>query len=135
MEKIVQVYKAMSEEMRLRLLMLLTYGELCVCDLMAIFGEPQSKVSRHLAYLKHSGLVKSKRVGVWMHYSLQAPLDEVSGAQLGFIKEKLSGLPLFKEDMDRMEEVKKQKLCKSEGEAISVGKRGAAPVKKVGNPK
>ncbi len=111
MEKIVQIYKAMSEEMRLRTLMLLTHGELCVCDLMAIFDEPQSKVSRHLAYLKHSGLVRSRRVGVWMHYALKEPLDEIAQAQLDFMKKRLSHQPLFVEDFKKMEEVKKQKLC------------------------
>lgn len=63
MEKIAQMYKALSEEIRLRIILLLTKDELCVCDLMEIFQVTQSKISRHLAYLKHSGLVKSRRVG------------------------------------------------------------------------
>ena len=59
MDQVVQIYKALSEEMRIRIMMLLTHGELCVCDLMAIFDEPQSKISRHLAYLKNSGKAKA----------------------------------------------------------------------------
>jgi ArsR family transcriptional regulator len=122
MEQVVQVFRALSEEMRLRILMLLTHGELCVCDLMNIFEETQSKVSRHVAYLKHSGLVKGKRVGVWMHYSLKDPLDEISGAQLTFIKENLGHLPWFTEDLERLEEVKKQKLCEAEASGTSVSR-------------
>ena len=82
MKQLAQMYKALSEDMRLRVVMLLTHGEICVCDLMAIFGESQSKVSRHLSYLKHSGLVRSRRAGTWMHYSLKEPLDNTIGAQI-----------------------------------------------------
>jgi ArsR family transcriptional regulator len=112
-EQVVEIFKALSEEMRLRIMMLLTDGELCVCDLMAIFEEPQSKVSRHLAYLKHAGLIGSKRVGVWMHYFLKDPMDELAAAQLAFMNERLAHLPRFKEDADRMTELKKQKTCET----------------------
>ena len=111
MEQLAQMYKALSEEMRLRIIMLLTHGELCVCDLMAIFDESQSKVSRHLAYLKHSGLVKSKRVGTWMHYSLREPLNGAADAQLTFMKQQFTELPIFLEDEQKLEDIKKQKLC------------------------
>jgi ArsR family transcriptional regulator, arsenate/arsenite/antimonite-responsive transcriptional repressor len=113
MEQTVQLYKALSEEMRLRILMLLTHGELCVCDLMAIFEEPQSKISRHLAYLKSSGLVSGKRVGTWMHYSIRESLDEVAKAQLDFMRSHLSDLGWSREDEKKMEKVKEQKLCET----------------------
>jgi len=107
MEQLAQMYKALSEEMRLRIIMLLTEGELCVCDLMAIFGETQSKVSRHLAYLKHSGFLKSRRVGTWMHYSLKENLDSKIDAQITFMKQQFSQTPVFIEDKQRLEETKK----------------------------
>jgi len=71
MEQVVQFFKVLSDEIRLRIVMLLTYGELWVCDLTEILGEPRSKISRHLAYLKHSGITESRGVGVWMHYRLK----------------------------------------------------------------
>jgi ArsR family transcriptional regulator, arsenate/arsenite/antimonite-responsive transcriptional repressor len=111
MEQLVQMYKALSEDMRLRIMMLLIQGELCVCDLMTIFEQPQSKVSRHLAYLKHSGLIQGKRVGTWMHYSIKEPLDITIDAQLAFMKQQFGRLPVFLEDIRRLEDVKKQKLC------------------------
>jgi ArsR family transcriptional regulator len=113
MEQITQMFRSLSEEMRLRIIMLLIHGELCVCDLMAVLDEPQSKVSRHLAYLKHSGLLSSKRVGVWMHYSLKEPLDKISQAQLNFMKKQLAHQPLFEEDFKKMEKAKKQKKCEN----------------------
>jgi ArsR family transcriptional regulator, arsenate/arsenite/antimonite-responsive transcriptional repressor len=48
MAQLAQLYKALSEEMRLRIMMLLLQGELCVCDIQAVLEEPQSKVSRPL---------------------------------------------------------------------------------------
>jgi ArsR family transcriptional regulator, arsenate/arsenite/antimonite-responsive transcriptional repressor len=110
MEKLVQYFRALSEEMRLRIVMLLTHGELCVCDIMDILNEPQSKVSRHLSYLKNSGLISAKRVGVWMHYTLSHQKDANLGAQLEFMRQRLSGMPAFTADIAKMDLLKEQKL-------------------------
>jgi ArsR family transcriptional regulator len=113
MEQLVQFFKALSDETRLRIMMLLTQGELCVCDLMFVLDEPQSKVSRHLAYLKHSGLTNSKRAGVWMHYRLKEPADDAHKVQIDFLKQKLSQLPQFRMDREELLELKKQGGCKA----------------------
>ncbi|MGQ9509467.1 MAG: ArsR/SmtB family transcription factor [Thermodesulfobacteriota bacterium] len=113
MEQIVQFFKALSDKTRLRILMLLTTGELCVCDLMEVLGEPQSKVSRHLAYLKHSGITENKRIGVWMHYSLKEPADDVLRAQIEFLKEQFPCLTQFRTDREKLLELKKQGGCKA----------------------
>jgi ArsR family transcriptional regulator, arsenate/arsenite/antimonite-responsive transcriptional repressor len=97
--------------MRLRILILLTKSELCVCDIMAVLGEPQSKVSRHLAYLKHSGLIQGRRVGTWMHYCLKDPLDGFMKAHLELLERQVTGLPWARADAEKMVQVKKQKLC------------------------
>jgi ArsR family transcriptional regulator, arsenate/arsenite/antimonite-responsive transcriptional repressor len=110
-ENITQIYRALSEEMRLRILMLLTQGELCVCDIMAVLEEPQSKVSRHLAYLKNSGFIQGRRVGTWMHYFVRDPLDELVSAHLEFLKKEMSHLGWARADVEKMREVKAQKLC------------------------
>lgn len=70
MKKTAQLFKALSDETRLRILALLAQGELCVCDLMATLELPQSTVSRHLAYLRNNDLVEDRRRGVWMYYRL-----------------------------------------------------------------
>ena len=111
MERLARMYKALSEEMRLRIIMLLTHGELCVCELMEIFNEGQSKVSRHLTYLKHSGMVQSRRVGTWMHYSIKEHLAPEIETQLAFMRAQFAGLPVFSEDSRKLKEVMKQKLC------------------------
>jgi ArsR family transcriptional regulator len=113
MEQLVQFFKALSDETRLRIMMLLTEGELCVCDLMFVLDEPQSKVSRHLAYLKHSGLTNSKRAGVWMHYCLKEPADDVHRAQVDFLKRQSSRLLQSRMDRGKLSELKKQGGCKA----------------------
>ena len=66
-----QIFKALADPIRLRIILLLqAEGELCVCDLMAVLNLPQSTVSRHLAYLKRSCWVDSRRQGLWMYYQL-----------------------------------------------------------------
>src|SRR5579862_4007016 len=74
--KIHLMFRAFADETRLRILHILTRGELCVCDLMHVLNLPQSKVSRHLGYLKKSGLVSNRRNGLWKYYSLTKPVGK-----------------------------------------------------------
>ncbi|MHB8168372.1 MAG: ArsR/SmtB family transcription factor [Thermoleophilia bacterium] len=93
MKQATQTFKALSDETRLRILGLLLQGELCVCYLVVVLNLPQSTISRHLSYLKNSGLVEDRREGVWMHYQLKksaqtdlANLLNVTVVQLSQIK-------------------------------------------------
>jgi ArsR family transcriptional regulator len=65
-----EVFRAMADETRLRILNLLSHGEMCVSDLDAILDAGQSKVSRHLDYLKKTALVTSRRSGTMIFYRL-----------------------------------------------------------------
>ncbi|MBK9154933.1 MAG: metalloregulator ArsR/SmtB family transcription factor [Chloracidobacterium sp.] len=69
-------YMALADRTRLRLLNLMRDGEVCVCFFTEVLGESQPKISRHLAYLRNSELVRSRRDGKWMHYSIVEPADE-----------------------------------------------------------
>jgi len=66
-----QVFKALSDKCRLRLMRLLavTDQQICVCELMDSVELPQYHVSRHLTILKNAGLVTSERRGTWIYYS------------------------------------------------------------------
>jgi ArsR family transcriptional regulator len=65
-----EVLKAAADPTRLRLLNLLRLGSICVCDLQAVLRIPQPTVSRHLAALRHAGLVSDVRKGMRIVYSL-----------------------------------------------------------------
>ena len=70
MDNDVEIFKACADKTRLRILILLGEGQLCVCEIVDVLGMPQGKVSRHLAVLRRAGLVDDERRGTWIHYSL-----------------------------------------------------------------
>jgi ArsR family transcriptional regulator, arsenate/arsenite/antimonite-responsive transcriptional repressor len=69
-------FQALGDRTRLRLLNLMGEQEMCVCYFVEVLGQPQPKISRHLAYLRNAGLVVSRRDGKWMHYRLVTPQHE-----------------------------------------------------------
>ena len=73
MKETVKVFKALADPARLRILMLLRQGELCVCQLMPVLKLHQSHVSWHLSVLKRAGLITDRRDGRWVYYSLCCP--------------------------------------------------------------
>ncbi len=98
MKTTVQLFKALADETRLRILALLSGGEMCVCDLMAILDLPQSTVSRHLAYLRTSGLVCDRREGVWMYYRLNRVAEGMQQDLLDLLARRLPEQPRIAAD-------------------------------------
>jgi ArsR family transcriptional regulator len=80
-----QVFKAVADQTRLRILALLADGEVCVCDIQAALGVPQPRVSRHLAYLRRMGLVVDRKEGLWVYYRLADADDPVVRMLLGAV--------------------------------------------------
>jgi ArsR family transcriptional regulator len=70
MTELVAIFKALSDETRLRIVKLLEKGELCVCDIVAALDMVQPKVSFHLSTLREAGFIKDRKQGRWIHYSL-----------------------------------------------------------------
>ncbi|MEN6573554.1 ArsR/SmtB family transcription factor [Methanobacterium aggregans] len=64
------VFKAISDPTRLKILHLLAEGELCVCEIIYVLEKPQSTISHHLNILKNAGFIKWRKEGVWIHYRL-----------------------------------------------------------------
>ncbi|ACS80260.1 MULTISPECIES: ArsR/SmtB family transcription factor [Maridesulfovibrio] len=102
MEKIAECLKALSDPTRLRVIRLLERGELCVCDLMEGLDLPQSKVSRHMSFLKNSGWVTGVRRGKWVYYSLAEPEDSIQRRVLEVLREGLQQVPQAEEDYKRL---------------------------------
>lgn len=70
MNELINIFKALSDDTRLRILKLLEAGELCVCDIVAALGIIQPKISFHLRILKKAKLLKDRKDGKWIRYSL-----------------------------------------------------------------
>jgi ArsR family transcriptional regulator len=77
-----RLFAALADRTRLRLLNLMNGREVCVCYFVEILKQSQPKVSRHLAYLRRAGIVRARREGKWMHYSIERPADRAAAAIL-----------------------------------------------------
>lgn len=100
--KLVQIYQCLCDPTRLRILNLLGGGELCVCHIQEILGEPQVKVSKHLAYLRSRGLVASRRQANWMIYRLPARPPAELAANLACLQDCSREDPVFRADLGRL---------------------------------
>ncbi len=81
---VLAVFQALADEKRLRIIDVLRGGEHCVCDLQGSLDLGQSLLSHHLRVLREAGLVRARREGRWVHYSLA---DEVLGAAEAWLRE------------------------------------------------
>ena len=111
MWQLVGLYRALADETRLRILSILRLQELCVCDLMAALGLTQSRVSRHLAYLKNSGWVTDRQQGLWMFYSLAAPINPVHRKLTESVMEMSKTMPACRRDARRLKSLLAQGAC------------------------
>ena len=106
------VLKALADATRLRLLGLLIAGEVCVCDLHDSLRLPQSKVSRHLAYLRKAGLVDTRREGLWVYYRLADAPDPIVRTIRDAVTHTLGHLEAPMKDRKRLE--KRTGCCAAE---------------------
>ena len=94
------LFAALADRTRLRLLHLLSLGEICVCYFVAILDETQPKISRHLAYLRRTGLAQARRDGKWMHYSLAEPPNPRVARLLDALLAELREDPAYRRDAE-----------------------------------
>lgn len=97
-----QLFTALADPTRLRLLNLMSGREVCVCYFVEILNQGQPKISRHLAYLRNAGIVSARREGKWMHYSIQRPYDVAANSILDTVLAKLAEKPEMQADLARL---------------------------------
>jgi ArsR family transcriptional regulator, arsenate/arsenite/antimonite-responsive transcriptional repressor len=97
------LFKALADATRLRILGLLLTGEVCVCNIHESLKIPQSKASRHLAYLRRSGLVETRRDGLWIHYRLGKLGDPVLAAIGDAVRHALTHIEVVHRDAERLQ--------------------------------
>ncbi len=105
LDGILNVFRAIGEETRLRIMALLLRGELTVSEITQILGQSQPRVSRHLKILTDAGLVDKFREGSWMFYRVIAPTPEATEAVLGAVRAlNQAGDRVIARDGDRFEQ-------------------------------
>jgi len=104
MRDIVEVLKALSDETRLRILILVAQEEFCVCEVMQILGMGQSRISRHLNILRDAGLVEVRRQGTWMFYrSAEGESSEHHMRMVELLRDWVAGNDLVGNDLAKLE--------------------------------
>jgi len=106
MKDILRITKALADENRLRMVMALRGGELCVCQITELMGLAVSTVSKHLSILYQAGLVRARKEGRWMYYSLpgkEAPAAAREAA--GWVRRSLGDSERISEDAKRLKKV------------------------------
>ncbi|MFW6286743.1 MAG: ArsR/SmtB family transcription factor [Candidatus Sumerlaeota bacterium] len=117
MLKEAELFKALSDPTRLRLVTLLAIeGETCVCDLAAALDEPDYKISRHLGILRSGGLVEARREGAWMHYRLAEKRNDLEKCLVGCLRDCLAGHPDVRGDLERLESAQSAKGAECDGQ-------------------
>jgi ArsR family transcriptional regulator, arsenate/arsenite/antimonite-responsive transcriptional repressor len=101
--RLIEIYRCLCDETRLRILHLLQRQPLCVCHLQQALQLPQVAVSKHLAFLRRNGLVAASRHEQWMIYRLPARRPRELDLQLQCLQDCLQTHPVFQKDRQRLE--------------------------------
>ena len=111
MKELEQYFKALGDTNRLRILNLLLHGELCVCDIQYVLEATQPNVSRHLAYLKNSGLVLDRRDGYRIFYRLADPKQGMKKRLFEFLQDAYKNEEQLQADKKRLKEAIEAGSC------------------------
>jgi ArsR family transcriptional regulator len=107
--------KALSDSNRVRALMALRFGELCVCQVIELLNLAPSTVSKHMSILKHAKLVKSRKSGRWIYYRLATDGPEAIRKLIRLTIDSLAGSTVIKEDDHKLDFLKNcdlEELCR-----------------------
>ncbi len=113
MKKIVDIFKALAEESRLRILSLLLQGEMCVCEIEECLKMTQSNVSRHLTALKQCGILDSSKQAQWAYYKISDKFKEENKELWLYLEQKLKESPNYKKDEEEFLKCRRQNICSS----------------------
>jgi ArsR family transcriptional regulator, arsenate/arsenite/antimonite-responsive transcriptional repressor len=106
------LFKALGDVTRLRIVALLSHGELCVCHLEEALGVSQPKVSRHLGILRLTGVVQHRREGSWVYYALARQADEDCEQQLRTLVKTFGRRAVLRRDLERLVKVRGPLSCR-----------------------
>lgn len=111
---LLSVYQCFCDRTRLRILHLLAKSPLCVCHFQNILGEPQVKISKHLAYLRNKGMVQTNREQNWIIYSLPPRRSAELDRNLRCLQDCVQTDAEFKRDLQKLKKLQ-QNCCEPAG--------------------
>ena len=107
-----RLFKALGDETRLRIVALLSHGELCVCHLEEALSLSQPNISRQLSVLRAAGVVESRRDGTWVYYRLAEQATPDREHQLSTLVESFTKRSTLKRDLTRLMKVRGPEACR-----------------------
>ncbi|TET34401.1 MAG: ArsR family transcriptional regulator [Planctomycetota bacterium] len=110
MKQFMSITKALSDENRVRILMFLRRGELCVCQIIEMLGLAPSTVSKHMSILYNAGLVESRKAGRWNYYKLAVNANGLVKETIKWVQRSLEKNETVLEDGKRLRAVLKKDL-------------------------
>lgn len=111
MNELEQYFKGLADRNRMRILNLLLHGELCGCDIQSVLETSQPNISRHLQYLKNSGLVLDRRDGFRIFYRLAEPTRGVRKTLFDFLRQAFKDEEPFGEDTRKLKDAIQHGAC------------------------
>ncbi len=112
--EIIEIFKALSDESRIRIFNILKVKKMCVCDIESVLELPQANVSRHLSRLKSAGLIKSEKKAQWVYFWINEEFLEKHTFIKKIFKKDLNE-EIFIRDREKLEKyLKQKKACKVE---------------------
>lgn len=106
----IELFKALGDENRVRIINLLMYAELCVCEIEVMLEMTQSNVSRHLSKLKSVGIISSSKDAQWVHYKASDKFENENELLFRYLKKKIEDSDLFRRDLVRYHKYKEFNL-------------------------
>lgn len=107
----VDIFKALSEQNRLRILSLLLENELCVCEIIECLKMTQTNVSRHLTALRKCGILENYKQAQWTYYKINKEFIIDNEELWSYLNKNLKELPSYTEDREAYRKCKAQDLC------------------------
>ena len=118
MREVLEMTKAMAEGNRLRVLVALAGGELCVCQIIELLELAPSTVSKHMHILHQARLVESRKEGRWMYYRLpDGDAPKAAREAVAWLHSHLAQSPQVRRDSKRLREIlhlSPEQLCKQQ---------------------
>jgi ArsR family transcriptional regulator len=119
MREFMAVTRALADPNRVRILLALRRGELCVCQITELFGLAASTMSKHLSILHQAGLIRSRKTERWVYYRLpDRSVPAVVRAALAWVRQSLAKTEAVRDDARRLDKILQTDLkiiCRRQG--------------------
>jgi len=113
MEEFIKVMKVLSDPNRVKIIKILQKRVMCVCEIQAALDIAQPTVSKHLKLLEGAGMVSNMKDGLWVNYSItDGAQSPYAASLLGHMRHWVSEDPDIKKLLDRLDEIKREDICK-----------------------